>query len=39
MGASDRIIVAEPESGVVKILNLDENNADQSAVLAAEGSV
>ena len=39
MDASDRIIVAEPESGVVKILNLDENDAGQNAAVAAEGSV
>lgn len=37
---SGRIIVAEPESDVVKILNMDENAAGTTnAVFAAEGSV
>ena len=37
---SGRIIVAEPESDVVKILNVDETAAGAtSAVFAAEGSV
>lgn len=35
---SGRIIVAEPESGVVKILDLD-GSADSASVVAAEGSV
>jgi len=35
---SGRIIVADPGNEVVKIVNLDENTAGSSSVIAAEGS-
>ena len=36
---SGKIIVAEPDNSVVKILDLHSGNADENAVVAAEGSV
>lgn len=36
---SGKIIVAEPDNSVVKILDLSPGNVDENAVVAAEGSV
>lgn len=36
---SGKIIVAEPDNSVVKILDLNEGSVDGNAVVAAEGSV
>jgi len=40
LDSSDRIVIAEPESDVIKIMNLDENSTENAGIVsAAEGSM